>query len=120
DLIKNNPTKIVERPETLLVLSFAQLQKLFQGVYYPKVLTFSMHLTAFVEAMHKFTTTYPVTLLVLHKDTLLAAHDGNVTSTEWLNPVAIWRGQVAAKAATYWIWNRDSPLEAVTASIVAS
>lgn len=119
DLLKNSPSRLVERPETLLIVSFAQLQKLFQGVYYPKILTFSMQLTALVEATHKFTVTYPTTLLVLHKDFLVAAHNGNVTSTPWKNPMAIWRGQVAAKAASYWIWNQKTPLEAVTASLVA-
>lgn len=119
DLIKNYPNRLVERPETLLVVSFAQLQKLFSSVYYPKILTFSMQLTSLVEAVHKFTITYPVTILVLHKDHLIAAHAGDVTTTEWENPMAIWRGQVAAKAATYWLWNRDTPLEAVTASLIS-
>lgn len=119
DLIKNYPDKLVERPETLLVLSFAQLQKLFSGVYYPKVLTFSMQLSGFVEAVHKFTITYPVTVAVLHKDFLVVAHDGNVTSTPWESPMAIWRGQTATRAASYWLWNRTAPLEAVTASLLA-
>lgn len=119
DLIKNYPNRLVERPETLLVVSFAQLQKLFSSVYYPKILTFSMQLTSLIEAVHKFTITYPVTILVLHKDHLIAAHTGDVTTTEWGNPMAIWRGQVAAKAATYWLWNRDTPLEAVTASLIS-
>ena len=68
DLIKNSTRLIVERPNTLLVVSFAQLQKLFQGVYYPKILTFSMHLASLVEALHKFTITYPTSIMVLHKD----------------------------------------------------
>lgn len=118
DLIKNSPQALVERPETLLVLSFAQLQKLFQSVYYPKILTFSMQLSSLVEALHKFTITYPVTITVLHKDYLLVAHNGEVTTTEWQNPMAIWRGSVATKAASYWLWNQKKPLEAVTASFV--
>lgn len=120
DLIKNYPDRLVERPDTLLVVSFAQLQKLFSGVYYPKILTFSMQLAGLVEAVHKFTITYPVTILVLHKDYLIAAHGGEVTTTPWENPMAIWRGQVAVRAATYWLWNKEAPLEAVTASIVVS
>ena len=60
DLIKNSSQTLVERPDTLLVVSFAQLQKLFQSVYYPKILTFSMQLTSQVEAVHKFTVSYPV------------------------------------------------------------
>ncbi len=118
DLIKNYPNRLVERPETLLVVSFAQLQKLFSSVYYPKILTFSMQLAGLVEAVHKFTITYPVTIMVLHKDYLIAAHGGEVTTTPWESPMAIWRGQTAAKAATYWLWNKKTPLEAVTASLV--
>ncbi|MGH7218205.1 MAG: hypothetical protein ACREGE_02045, partial [Candidatus Microsaccharimonas sp.] len=62
DLVKNNAQALVDRPKTLLIVSFAQLQKLFQAVYYPKVLTFSMQLTNLVEALHKFTITYPVSI----------------------------------------------------------
>lgn len=118
DLIKNSGATIVERPNTLLVVSFAQLQKLFQSVYYPKILTFSMQLASLVEALHKFTITYPVSIMVLHKEYLVVAHDGNVTTTEWQNPMAIWRGSVATKATAYWLWNPNTPLEAVTASLI--
>ena len=117
DLIKNSSAAIVERPNTLLVVSFAQLQKLFQSVYYPKMLTFSMQLTGVVEAVHKFTTTYPVAIMVLHKEYLIAAHDGEVTTSEWENPMAIWRGQVATTAAAYWLWNGSKVLEAATDSL---
>lgn len=119
DLVKSASQVIVERPDTLLVLSFAQLQKLFQSVYYPKVLTFSMQLTGLVEAIHKFTITYPVTLTVLFKDQLLVASGGEVSSTPWDNPMSIWRGSVAAQAACYWSWNPKKPLETVTASLLS-
>ncbi len=120
DLIKNSSQAIVDRPDTLLVVSFAQLQKLFQSVYYPKILTFSMQLASLVEAVHKFTITYPVTIAVLHKDHFLVASDGEVTTTEWQNPMAIWRGITAARAASYWLWNPKSVLRAVTASIATT
>lgn len=117
-LVKNSTSTLVERPNTLLVVSFAQLQKLFQSVYYPKILTFSMHLTSLVEALHKFTITYPVSIAVLHKDYLAVASGGDVTTTHWENAMAIWRGQVATRAAVYWLWNPGSPLEPVTASLL--
>ena len=119
DLIKNGSKAIAERPNTLLVVSFAQLQKLFQSVYYPKILTFSMQLASLVEALHKFTITYPVTIAVLHKDHLLVASNGEVTTTEWQQPMAIWRGTTATRAASYWLWTPSRPLEAVTASLVS-
>lgn len=117
DLIKHGSQALVERPNTLLVASFAQLQKLFQLVYYPKVLTFSMQLTNLVEAVHKFTITYPISVAVLHKDHLVIASGGEVVTIPWDNPMAIWRGSVAARAAAYWLWSPKKPLEAVTTSI---
>jgi NAD(P)H-hydrate repair Nnr-like enzyme with NAD(P)H-hydrate dehydratase domain len=119
DLVKNSAHELIDRPNTLLIASFAQLQKLFQAVYFPKVLTFSMQLTQFVEAVHKFTISYPVSLAVLHKDYLVIAHDGQVVTTEWGNPMAIWRGDVASKAAAYWLWNPSKPLEATATAIIA-
>lgn len=119
DLVKNNAQALVDRPKTLLIVSFAQLQKLFQSVYYPKVLTFSMQLTNLVEALHKFTITYPVTIAVLHKDTFIVAHDGEVITTPWDNPMTIWRGNTAAKAATYWLWSPSKPLHATATAILA-
>lgn len=119
DLVKNSSHVLVERPHTLLIVSFAQLQKLFQSVYYPKMLTFSMQLAQLVDTLHKFTVTYPVTIAVLHKDHIVVAHDGQVTTTPWNNAMAIWRGSVATTAACYWLWHQHKPLEAVTASLVS-
>lgn len=118
DLVKNSSMELVERPNTLIIASFAQLQKLFQAVYYPKVLTFSMQLTNLVEALHKFTITYPISIAVLHKDTLLMADSGQVTSTLYENSMKIWRGITATNAATYWLWNSSKILESVTASFL--
>ncbi len=118
DLVKNDAEVLVNREHTVLVLSFAQLQKIFQSVYYPKTLTFSMQLMQLVETVHKFTITYPVTIAVLHRDTLVVAHGGHVTTTQWETPLAIWRGHTASRAATYWMWTQNQPFEAVTASLL--
>lgn len=117
DLLLNAPELLVEREKTLLVCSFAQLQKLFSKVYYPKMLTFSMQLQQLVETLHKFTITYPVTIMTFHQDQLVVAAGGQVTTTPWDNPMSIWRGTVATQAAAYWLWNPTKPLEAATASL---
>jgi len=118
DLVKNDSEALVNRPNTTLIVSFAQLQKIFQAVYYPKMLTFSMQLLQLVEALHKFTVTYPVTIAVLHRDTLIVAHDGQVVTTKWETPLAIWRGITAARAATYLMWTPSQPLHAIATSLV--
>lgn len=119
DLLKNSAETLVERPDTVLVASFAQLQKLFQSVYYPKVLTFSMQLTNLVEAVHKFTLTYPITIVVLHRDSLIIAHDGEVITTPWTDAMSIWRGSVASKAVCYWLWNMKKPLAAISTAVLS-
>lgn len=117
DLIKNNPSLLAERPDTMLIASFAQMQKLFQGVYYPKILTFNMQLMQLVEALHKFTITYPCTLMTLHKDTMVIASGGQVVTQPWNAPMAIWRGTVATHAACYWLWNPSRTLPAAVQSL---
>ncbi|HMS92969.1 MAG TPA: hypothetical protein PKD28_01145 [Candidatus Saccharibacteria bacterium] len=117
DLVKNNASLLVERPDTVLVASFAQVQKLFQSVYYPKILTFNMHLAQLVEALHKFTITYPITIVTLHRDTLIMSSGGNVITQDWDSPMLIWRGTVATRAACYYLWSPSSPLESIATSI---
>jgi len=117
DLVKNNPNLLIEREDTLIVASFAQVQKLFQGVYYPKMLTFNMQLLQLIEALHKFTVTYPCTITTLHKDTIIIASGGEVVTQQWDQPMAIWRGSVATRAASYWLWNPNDSLKSVVASL---
>lgn len=120
DLLRPAAQKMVDRPQTTLVLSFAQLQKLFQAVYYPKILSFSMQLMQLVESLHKFTTTYPVTIVTFHQSQLIVAHDGRVSTSAFDEPMAIWRGTTATRAACYLLWNPDKPFEAITTSIVTN
>ncbi len=117
DLISTSHAQLLERSQTLFVASFAQVQKLFRSVYYPKMLTFSMQLLQFVDALHKFTITYPVTIATLHKDTLVMAHGGQVVTMDWVQPLNIWRGHTASVMAAYYIWNPKQPLEAIATSV---
>lgn len=119
DLVMPAMAKLMERTDTTFVVSFAQLQKMFQSVYYPKILSFSMQLMQLVETLHKFTITYPITIVTFHQNQLLVAHGGSVISQEFSQPMAIWRGVTAAKVATYLLWNPQKPLEATATSFNA-
>lgn len=116
ELFKPVSQQLCNREKTTLVLSFAQLQKLFQNVYYPKILSFSMQLMQLADTLHKFTVTYPVTVVTFHQNQLVVAHDGEVVTQEFDEPMAIWRGITAARASAYLLWNPTKPLEAITAS----
>lgn len=117
DLLKNVAPSMVERPHTTLVLSFAQLQKLFQAVYYPKMLSFSMQLSLLVDTIHKFTTTYPCCVVSYHQSQLIISQGGMVVTQELDDPMLIWRGSIATRAACYQLWSPHKLLEATAASI---
>ena len=119
DLVMPAMNRLVERENTIFVVSFAQLQKMFQSVYYPKILSFSMQLMQLVETLHKFTITYPVTIVTFHNSQLVVAHGGVVVTQEFDQPMAIWRGVTATRAATYLLWNPTKPLEAIATSFTA-
>jgi NAD(P)H-hydrate repair Nnr-like enzyme with NAD(P)H-hydrate dehydratase domain len=116
DLLTASGEKLVNRPKTHLIANFTQLQKLFSTVYYPKILTHSMNLLNLVEAVHKFTTTYPISVTTLHQNSLLTAVDGQVVSQKFANQLALIDGQLAAQAAAYLLWTPDKPLEAIVSS----
>lgn len=116
DLLRPASEKLVGRDNTTLVISFAQLQKLMQSVYYPKILSFSMQLMQLVETLHKFTITYPVAIVTFHQNQLIIAQGGEVVTQEFDDPMMIWRGTTATRAACYLLWAPKKPLEAIAAS----
>ncbi len=119
DLLRPASEKLINREKTHLIVSFSQLQKLFGAVYYPKVLTFSQQLTQVVDALRKFTVTYPVTITAFHQNNLMCAHGGEVVTQNFDAPALMWNGTVAAKSATYWLWTPEQPLESAVASWLA-
>ncbi len=117
DLISGSWPQLLQNEQLTFIITLAQLQKLCHSVYYPKTILFSMQLAHLVEALHKFTITYPCTLVVFHQGHLVVAKDGQVTSTSWEDPMLIWRGTVAAKAAVYALQHPKSPLQAITTAL---
>jgi ADP-dependent NAD(P)H-hydrate dehydratase / NAD(P)H-hydrate epimerase len=117
DLLKGMWPQLLQRERTVLIATFAQLQKIFQSVYYPRTMLFSMQLTGLVEALHKFTITYASTIVVFHNNQLVVAQASHVSSTPWEEPMLIWRGSVAARAAVYAVQHKQL-LQAITASLV--
>lgn len=117
DLVLAGAPQWLDNPRVVVVLSLAQLQKICRAIYYPKILTFSMQLAQLVETVHKFTITYPVTLMTFHADHLIIAHDGQVITQRWDQPMSLWRGTTAARAAAYLLWTPHTPLQALAASV---
>jgi len=120
DLLCPEMSEIVTRKDLFMVGSLAQIQKVFRAVYYPKVLLLSMPLLSVIEALHKFTLSYPLTILTFHQDQIIVATNGKITTTPLKNtgytPLGLWSGTLAANIATFNLWNPGQPLEATSAA----
>ena len=105
----------------ILIASMAQLQKLFRAVYYPKMLTMTQPLLQIVEALHKFTLSYPVKIVTLHNGQILVAESGVVKAvaveTSGYSPITLWGGELAAKIVALNLYNPNSFIKATISSI---
>ncbi len=127
-LTRDSADLLLEESEFLLengaffVVSMAQLQKIFRAVYYPKVLMLSSPLVQIVETLHKFTLTYPATILTFHENQIIVASGGKIITTPLENtgytPIGLWNGELAAKVLAMNLWTPGKPLEATAAAIL--
>lgn len=122
DLLTGDMSRIIDKDTIILVCSMAQLQKIFRAVYYPKVLLLSMPILPVVEALHKFTLSYPCTILTFHEGLILTAKDGNIYSTKitqtHYSPISLWDGTLVADIAALHLYNPTKPLESATAALL--
>lgn len=122
DLLANEMSRILIRPNTILVASMAQLQKVFRAVYYPRMILLSQPLLPAIETLHKFTLTYPATLVTFHQENVIVAHDGKVVTTHIIDteysPISLWSGQLAARVMALNAYNPHKLLEATSAAIL--
>ena len=115
DYFKALPELILNRKQTLIVLSLAQLQKLFINAAIMTPITYGMSTQQLIEALHELTTKYSALVVVKHHDVLYTAYKGQVTTTK--NTHESWRVLTAAKASVFYMQNKEKPLEAVTTSL---
>lgn len=122
DLLAPEAGRWLTRTNTFVVASMAQLQKLLRAVYYPRMLLLSQPLIPVLETLHKFTLTYPVTLVTFQTENIIVASGGNVTTTKLIDttysPLTLWSGQLATKILALNLYNPGKPLEATTAALL--
>ncbi len=117
DYFKDIPEILVTREHTTLVLSLAQLQKIFMNTRSPSAITLGMHLLKLVEALHEFTLGYPANIMVKHHDQIVVASHGQVSTTKLEIDLPIWRVKTAAQANVWWLQNSTKPFEALSSAV---
>lgn len=119
DYFTELPT-VLERPNTTLVASFAQLQKLAKNAQFAQAFTFSMDLVRLVETLHNFTEKYPINIVIKHLETMFVATAGEISTTKLSEDVETWRVSTAATASVWQLQNPTKPFEALTTAIINS
>jgi hypothetical protein len=118
DYFTRSSKLITYRPNTTLVVSLAQLQKLAMSENYATAITFNMDLIRLAEALHDFTSIYPVNFIVKHLETIFVASNGRVSTTKLKEDMNIWRVKIAAGASVLWLQNPNKSFEALTSSLM--
>src|SRR5206468_3850311 len=101
---------ILNRPQTLIVPTFAQLQKLAAGQF-ATAFTSTMDFLHIIDALHELTRQYEAHISLRHVDTIFVAVGGEVSTTKPANGDEI---SLAAYTATWWLQNPSQPFEAIT------
>lgn len=116
DYFNSTPKLILDRENTLVVISLAQLQKMF--INYPIItpITYSMTELQLAEALRDLTTKVKACVVVKHNDTIFIAFEGQVVSSEFSEMP--WRIKTASKASVFWMQNPNKILEATSSSII--
>lgn len=117
DYFMDHPTLLISRDQTLLVLSFAQLQKYAQHSGFKYAFTYDMSLMTIVETLNQFSSTAKSYFVTEHKGTLIIAVDGQVITTLLPTEPEKWRLRAATAMSVWWLQNSDRPLQALATAI---
>jgi NAD(P)H-hydrate repair Nnr-like enzyme with NAD(P)H-hydrate dehydratase domain len=117
DYFIESPNSVLNRENTAMVITMAQAQKLFTAAKQASAITFNMDVVRLIEALHRMTLEYPLTLVIKHLGTVFVAVNGQVSSTKLKQDEKIWRVKTAAKTSVWWLQNPTKTFEAITSSI---
>lgn len=119
DYFTKSPQSLLQRKDTLLVISFAQLQKLASSARFTTAFTFDMDFLRLIDALHEFTRQHQIAIIVKHLETIFVAVSGRVSSTKLPTDQPIWRVKTAAPASVWWLQNSTKAFEALTTAMLS-
>ena len=117
DELYNVAAAVLERPQTTLVASLGQLQKLTAEAKYPQPLKYEFTIQQMVDLLQHLTTKFPVNIILRHNDVYVCASNGQVSTTSSPKEQGIWRIETAAIASVWLAQNPTKNFEALTTAI---
>jgi hypothetical protein len=113
DYFLADPVPVLERADTTLVVTFAQLQKIASSARFIPAFTSTMPLLSLVEALSSLSAEKACSVLLLHEDAAHIAVDGHVVTTPQKGSAAT----IAAHAAVWRLQMPSRPLEALASAL---
>jgi hypothetical protein len=108
--------QLCSRPNTLVVPTLAQLQKLATAAKLGTAITSKLDFLHFIDALHDLTAAIPLAIATNHLETTFVSVGGQVSSTKPQSSKD--ETALAAQAAVWWLQNPSKPFEAITASVI--
>ncbi len=116
DYFVKDAALVLGRKDSLLVLNMSQLQKLATAAKFGTAFTSQMDFLHVVEALHDFTKSYAINIILEHAQTVFVAVNGEVSSTKQESESSH-TIKLAAYAAVWWLQNKDKAYETLTTSV---
>ncbi len=118
DYVTATPDTAQTRPNTTLILTVAQLQRLLTALKWPTAATFDMPLLKLLDLLHELTMTYPFCIVVKQEFNLIVAVSGQISTTKLKSDTDRWRLQTAAHTSVWWLQNPNTTFEAISTAII--
>lgn len=109
---------ILDRPNTCIVASLGQLQRLAINSHFPHAITTSLDLIKLVEVLRDFESQHCAFIITHQSGTTYVAANKRVSTTKNGTNEEIWRVPTAAWATVYWLQNLQKAFEAITSSLL--
>jgi NAD(P)H-hydrate repair Nnr-like enzyme with NAD(P)H-hydrate dehydratase domain len=106
---------ILDRPSTLLVLDFSQMQKLATATKSTTAFRSSLDFLHLVDALHEFSANHQASVVLPHEKTVFATAQGSVSTTQFEKLPSI--TSLAAHASVWWLQNPTKPFESLTSAV---
>lgn len=119
DYFYNQPDLLVDRPDTVLVLSLSQVQKFGTALKFETPFLLNMGMLLLVQALHDFSQKFPACFVTREQNNIVVAHQGQLSSTKVDQGEKAWRVRTAAAASVFYMQNPSRQFEAITSSIIA-
>lgn len=105
---------VLKRPDTLIIASFPQLQKMIANISLDasRIIKHSNPLLKNVEVIANVSEQYPAYLCTRQGDEVVLGIAGQISSTTF--DQSTWQIQAASYAAVWWLQNPEKPFEAIT------